>query len=116
MHKNFIGLILVSVALSIFAYGDCFKCGGSGQVTCTICDGTGCTMDCQTCDGRGVQSVECYVCHGSGEKYSGGKCYTCKGSGYIQQKCMICRGTGCGSKCYTCRGTGIQRCSVCRRY
>lgn len=89
-------------------YGECSKCEGTGNNTCSYCFGTGnCPFcggagyyingTCSTCKGTGV----CKQCHGAGTT---GPCTKCGGNG----KCNSCGGS---RECSTCKGN--PRCNSC---
>ena len=90
--------------------GYCYKCYGSGRLTCYICDGLGRNIiskqTCYKCGGSG--KVSCHMCFGTGDCqicYGSKKCTTCNG----HPECSSCEGS---RKCKACGGTAI--CSKCQ--
>lgn len=52
-------------------------------------------VDCDRCEGTGVEEVGCRDCRGSGEGPADGTtCYSCKGIGVFKRECEQCRGQG----------------------
>jgi hypothetical protein len=84
----------------------CPSCGGSGL--CSSCSGTG-KQTCYTCNGQGLISELCIVCHGSGS-VDGAPCPNCGGTGQIRVTCPLCNGAG-NVTCGVCAGSGI--CQTC---
>ena len=89
-------------------YGECSRCEGSGNNTCSSCSGSG---NCWMCGGAGTYlSNTCTACKGkryctkcNGKGYTG-RCTKCSGSG----KCNSCNGS---TSCSSCKGTG--NCTSC---
>lgn len=89
-------------------YGECSRCEGSGNNTCSSCSGSG---NCWMCGGAGTYlSNTCTSCKGkryctkcNGKGYTG-RCTKCSGSG----KCNSCNGS---TSCSSCKGTG--NCTSC---
>src|SRR5687767_2173603 len=68
--------------------GDCYWCHGDGWISSTM---TFYEL-CNSCGGSG--EVECGDCEGSGhEAGSGQNCYTCQGTG-VDGMCAYCGGDG----------------------
>lgn len=87
-------------------YVNCHSCGGSGYVDCSVCHGSG---DCYHCGGYGDIKTDCSVCDNDDES-----CYVCDGYGYILKDCTWCYDgacSSCGGSGYTrlcsyCNGYG----------
>ncbi len=108
-------------------YGECSRCEGSGNNTCSSCSGSG---NCWMCGGAGTYlSITCTACKGKGycTKCNGkgytGRCTKCSGSGKCNScngstSCSYCKGTGnctsCNGRpsCYYCGGDG--HCNKCK--
>ena len=106
----------------------CKRCGGTHEIECEICHGTGKTKDaegCWKCNNTG--KVECDHCHGTGKNYI--QCPTCHGDGEVGSSndglrtCPACGGRGYrnGRECECCHSTGevpysgvtMHKCSRC---
>lgn len=75
----------------------CIACGGSGQVRCSSCNGTGMIEKrCLSCNGSGGRhQVQCRSCFGRGTVGTfGNTCFECGGSGYSYSYCGACNGSG----------------------
>ena len=87
-------------------YVSCHSCGGSGYVDCTVCHGSG---NCYHCGGYGDIKTDCSVCDNDDES-----CYVCDGYGYTLKDCIwcydgacsSCRGSGYTRLCSYCNGYG----------
>ena len=73
----------------------CLKCGGTGEIICSVCNGTGRDETCQRCDGdkiiqseNGDTSIICPDCEGTGKQV----CKNCFGEAMVE--CPDCEGTG----------------------
>jgi hypothetical protein len=118
----------------------CYKCRGSGQVSCCECDGRG-YIPCPTC--KATKRLRCAACSGRGytEKeelggyrpepcrcnggiawFIGGTCNECNGVGWISVKwfrtmrysCTTCHGSG-AITCQACNTNGALGCGQCHR-
>lgn len=106
----------------------CRKCGGTHEIKCEVCNGTGKKPDaegCWKCNNTG--KVECDHCHGTGDNYI--QCPTCRGDGEVGSSndglrtCPACGGRGYrnGRECECCHSTGevpyfgvtMHKCSRC---
>ncbi len=106
---------------------------GSGEHTCTLCQGTGhlakggaeaIAINCSNCNGTHTVKEQCSTCQGKG--YTG-TCSNCKGQGYKYQwwwllggyvGCDVCGGSGSRNLLdfnynQVTRGTGKATCSIC---
>lgn len=114
-------------------FENCYTCGGTGQVLCPRCNGTGYYRKmCSRCNGSGGHNrSRCIYCSGKGytedNVFGSGnqRCISCNGTGYIENSCQWCGGSGyetetCdvyaayGNKshkvlCSTCNGCGKIR-------
>ena len=86
---------------------DCRDCGGSGEVSCDSCDGSG-QEECSNCYGEG--DVDCDNCDGTGEDEEGDTCGYCDGSG--KESCKDCSSEG-QLDCEYCSGTSYESCDNC---
>jgi hypothetical protein len=75
--------------------GNCGPCGGTGQMTCTRCGGSGKTETRCDCDGGYIP--------GSGQPAL--TCSKCNGSQWIRESCSECMGAG-GWRHGLCGGSG----------
>lgn len=80
----------------------CNYCGGTGQLVCDLCKGTGnVPITCPTCGGV----FEPGIPPGAPGSPIPEKCETCFGKGTVPQDCNYCGGTG-QLVCDLCKGTG----------
>jgi hypothetical protein len=79
-------LVAVLLALAGCDFSKCTRCGGSGKLDCSQCEGG--QMDCSSCVGGNSGGAPCRFCRSTGTL-----------------PCQFCKAKGANT-CFTCGGSG----------